>query len=201
MANTTAPRSNRFKGWFFDAVNGQLEYWYNGTKVGGIDASGHDIGTGDSGSFMQNSIIGTAGLSSAQKLFANVTAASIASNGANATVPTFGLFASAAAVIDRAFAVNIVAADVTTGTATSSASYRRVTLICNTAASGTGTDIVASLNATASAAAGASRGFTIAASTIPAGGYVIASQLTVGAATADGTDAAAREYWVEYHYV
>ena len=31
MANTTAPRSNRFKGWFFDGVNGQLEYWYNGT--------------------------------------------------------------------------------------------------------------------------------------------------------------------------
>lgn len=201
MANLTAPRSNRFKGWYFDAVNNQLEFWFNGTKVGGIDTSGLDVGTGDSGSFIQNSIVGTAGISSAQKLFFRTTAAALASNGANATVPNFGIFMSAAAVIDRVFAVNIAASDVTVGTATSSASFRRVNIICNTAATGTGTDIVASLNATASAAAGASRGFTIAASTIPAGAYVIASQLTVGAATADGTDAAAREYHVEYHFV
>lgn len=200
MTNLTAPKSARFKGWFFDAVNGQLEYWYNGTKVGGIDASGMDI-TNDTTVYMANGVVATAGFSSAQKQVARITAASLASNGANATVPGFGFFASAAAVIDRAFAINIAASDVTTGTATSSASYRRVTIICNTAASGTGTDIVASMNATASAAAGASRGFTVAASTIPAGGYVIASQLTVGAATADGTDAAAREYVVEYHFV
>lgn len=203
MANTDSPRpagSNRFKGWYFDAVNNRLEYWYNGTKVGHLNTSGQSI-TNDTTARMTDGLIQTAGQATAARQFVvRSSAAALASNGANALVG-LNLFASAALVIDSVIAVNMTGSDVTTGTATSSASFRRVTLICNTAATGTGTDVIASLNATASAAAGASRGFTVAASTVPAGGLVLASQLTVGAATADGTDAAAREYAIYYHYV
>lgn len=201
MANLTAPRSPRFKGWYFDAVNNQLEFWFNGTKIGGIDTSGLDVGSSDAGSFLVNSVVGSAALNSAQKHFVQVTAAALASNGAGATLAGLLWSPTAAAVIDRVVALNQVAADVTVGTATSSASFRRVNIICNTAGAGTGTDIVASLNATASAAAGGTRGFTLAASTIPAYAVVRGSQLTVGAETADGTDAAARTYTIEYHYV
>jgi len=200
LANTDSPRSARFKGWYFDGVNNRLEYWFNGTKVGHINTSGMSI-TDDVTARMTDGLLQTAGeATAARQFFVRGTAAAIASNGANALVG-INLFASKTIVIDSIWAVNLTASDVTTGTATSSASFRRVTLICNTAATGTGTDIIASLNATASAAAGASRGFTIAASTIPAGGLAQMSQLTVGAATADGTDAAAREYHIAYHYV
>jgi len=203
LANTDSPRpagANRFKGWYFDAVNNRLEYWFNGTKVGHINTSGQSI-TDDVTARMSDGLLQTAGeASAARQYFVRASAAALASNGANALVG-LNLYASKTIVIDSVWAVNLTASDVTTGTATSSASFRRVTLVCNTAATGTGTDIIASLNATASAAAGASRGFTIAASTIPAGGLAQMSQLTVGAATADGTDAAAREYTIAYHYV
>lgn len=212
MPNRSSPYGARYRGWFYDAVNNRLEYYYNGTKVGHIDGSGQSV-TDDTTARMTNGVMQSAGLTAAtaigsaalntnaRQFFYTLSAAALASNGANATVPGFGIYMSANAIIDSVWAVNIAASDVTTGTATSSASYRRVNIICNTAATGTGTDIVASLNATASAAVGATRGFTIAASTVPAGALVLASQLTVGAATADGTDAAARVYNVAYHYV
>lgn len=83
------------------------------------------------------------------------------------------------------------AAEVTVGTATSSASYRRMNLL-NGGTAGSGTVIMASLNATASASATTARAFvTTANNTAPAGAIIYASHLTVGAATADGTDMAA----------
>lgn len=212
MANLTRPPGARFKGWFFDAVNGQLEFWYNGTKVGGIDASGLDV-TNDTTTYISNGVVASAALTSSgaigsAALSANArtfhqafNVAAIASNGAVGSITNVGLYFSASAVLDSVWAANISASDVTVGTATSSASYRRTVLICNTAATGTGTDIIASLNATASAAAGATRGFTIAASTIPAGAVVQLTQITIGAATADGTDAAARTINIAYHYL
>lgn len=80
--------------------------------------------------------------------------------------------------------------EVTAGTAVSSASYRRFQL-CNGGASGTATTIMASLNATASAAASTTRAFAVATVTAAAGDIIYGSHLTVGAATADGTDMAA----------
>lgn len=210
MPNRSSPYGTRYRGWFYDAVNNRLEYFFNGTKVGHIDGSGQSI-TNDTTARMTNGQVTSAGIganavvntslvgSAARQYYQRASAAAIASNGADALVG-LNLYASANLVIDSVWAVNLTGSDVTKGTATSSASYRRVQLVCNTAATGTGTDIVASLNATASAAAGASRGFTVAASTVPAGGIVLASQLTVGAATGDGTDAAAREYVIAYHY-
>ncbi|KKM66810.1 hypothetical protein LCGC14_1477410, partial [marine sediment metagenome] len=109
--------------------------------------------------------------------------------------------APAACKLVSAWAMNISASDVTKGVATTSASYRRMNLICNTAAAGTGTHIVASLNATAVAASWGTRAFTVVASTIPAGGVVRMSHLTVGAETGDGTDSAARVYMLAYELV
>ena len=60
---------------------------------------------------------------------------------------------------------------------------------------------MASLNATASLASLATRAFTTVASTILAGGIVLASHLTVGADTADGTDMAARKFFVAFQAV
>ena len=150
---------------------------------------------------MSNGVVASAGLGSAQQYQHQAVVAAIASNGAVGSITNVGLHFSASAVLDSVWVGNISASDVTVGTATSSASYRRTVLICATAATGTGSDVIASLNATASAAAGATRGFTIAASTIPAGAIVQLTQITIGAATADGTDAAARVINVKYHYL
>jgi hypothetical protein len=103
--------------------------------------------------------------------------------------------------IVAAWKMNQTASDVTKGTATTTASYRRFNLITNTAGTGSGTDIVCSLNATASAASLVTRGFTTVASTVPAGAIVLASHLTVGAETADGTDAAAGVIELSYELV
>lgn len=213
MANTTAPRSSTFKGWFFDAVNGQLEYWYNGTKVGAIDASGHDI-TDDTTTYMSNGVVASAGLTSSAAIGSGALAtnartyihrlgthAAVASNGAGAILADAVFVAPLDCRIVSAWKMNISASDVTKGTATTSASYRRFNLISNTAGTGSGTDIVCSLNATASAASLATRSFSTVASTIPAGAIVLASHLTVGAETGDGTDAAAGIIEIAYQLV
>jgi hypothetical protein len=129
------------------------------------------------------------------------SAAAIASNGADAILADIKFVAPADLVITGAWKVGQTASDVTAGTAVRSASYRRFNLITNTAGTGSGTNIVASLNATASAASNASRSFTTVASTVPAGAIIIASQLTVGAATADGTDSAAAVFTIDYELV
>lgn len=194
MPNVSAPNSKRFKGWFYDMVNNRLEYYYNGTKIGHLDASGFSV-TDDSTARITNGGVVVAGLTSGNAVKQAVvrlgTVAAIASNGANALLSDMQWVAPFACKIVAAYKINISASDVTAGTATSSASYRRLQLITNTAGTGSGTDIVCSLNATASAASLASRAFTTVASTVPAGAIVIGSQLTVGAATADGTDMAA----------
>ncbi len=200
MAYTSSPRSARFKGWYFDGVNNQLEYWFNGTKVGHLNASGMSITNDVTARMTNGQVQSPAGLSGAAQthVVRLGTVAAVASNGAGALISDMQWVAPAAALIVSAWAINISASDVTTGTATSSASYRRFQLITNTAGTGSGTDIVASLNATASLASLFSRAFTTVASTVPAGAIVLGSHLTVGAATADGTDMAARI--VEFAY-
>ena len=202
MANTAAPRSAIHKGWWWDQINGRLEFYYNATKVGHIDANGMSI-TNDTTARMTNGLLQNAGIATGLKTHhARVgTVAAVASNGAGALIAGQVFIAPAACKILSAWALNVSADDVTKGTATTSASYRRMTLVCNTAAAGTGTHIVASLNATASAASWATRAFTVVASTIPAGGVVQLSHLTVGADTADGTDMAARQVEIAYELV
>ena len=204
MANTTSPRSNRFKGWFYDAVNDRLEYWYNGTKIGHLDNTGMDI-TDDSTARMTNGLIANAGIAAGLKTqqVKLGSIAAVASNGAEALLALTDMswIAPADCKIVSAWRMNHTASDVTKGTATTSASYRRMTLVCNTAAAGTGTHVVASQNATASQAVSGTRAFTVVASTVPAGAVVRVSHVTVGAATADGTDIAASDVWVAYELV
>ena len=127
--------------------------------------------------------------------------AAIASNGANAKPAAVGFVAPANLRILSAWKHNISVNEVTAGTAISSASYRRH-VIGNGGSAGTATTILASLNATASAAASAARAFAVDSTvTVSAGDIIHYSQLTVGAATADGTDAAACSLQIAYQLI
>ena len=196
------PANPQYRGWKYDAVNSRLEFYYNGTKVGHLNASGFTV-TDGSTARMTNGLVQIAGMATTlkQHVVRLGTTAAIASNGANAILPDVAFVAPADLKIVSAWRMNISASDVTTGTATSSASYRRLNLITNTAGTGSGTNIVASQNATASAASLVTRAFTTVASTVPAGAIVLASHLTVGAATADGTDTAASVIMMAYELV
>lgn len=213
MANTNTPRESRLKGWFFDQVNGRLEAYYNGTKVFHLNASGFSI-TDDTTARMTNGALtssglgaGVVGISAASAILKQHvgrlgTTAAIASNGSDAILPDVGFVAPANLVILSAWKLNMTASDVTKGTATTSASYRRFNLIVNTAGTGSGTTIVASMNATASLASLVTRAFAADSTlTVPAGAILLCSHLTVGAATADGTDAAAAIFEIAYQYV
>lgn len=196
MPNLNAPVSPKFKGLYFDQVNGRVELYYNGTLLKSWSATSETVGAQTVDLTGATSV----SLPTANRVQVSVigSAASAASNGANALLPDLHFVAPYNLRIVSAWAMNQTKSDVTVGTATSSASYRRVNLITNTAGTGSGTDIVASLNATASAASLATRAFTTVASTVPAGAIVLASHLTVGAATADGTDLAERLYSIAY---
>lgn len=125
------------------------------------------------------------------------SSAAIASGGANAVIGQTYFVAEADLKIHSAWKI-ATANEVTVGTATSSASYRRFNLI-NGGSAGTGTTIMASLNNTASTAAGGSKAFaTTANNTMSAGQIGYISQLTVGAATANGTDAAESVFAIAY---
>lgn len=203
MPRKSAPGGpNTYRGWYYDMVNGRLEFYYNNTLVGYLNASGMTVTNGTT-TYMSDSLVQTEGVETQLKThIAKVgTVAAVASNGAGALISGEVFIAPQACKIVSAWAMNISASDVTVGTATSSASYRRMTLVANTAAAGTGTHVMASLNATASAASWGTRAFTVVASTIPAGGVVRLSHLTVGAETADGTDMAARTVVVAYELV
>ncbi len=127
--------------------------------------------------------------------------AAIASNGANAKPAAVGFVAPANLRILSAWKHNLSANEVTAGTAISSASYRRH-VIGNGGSAGTATTILASLNATASAEASAARAFAVDSTvTVSAGDIIHYSQLTVGAATADGTDAAACSLQIAYQLI
>ena len=169
-----------YSGWFKNAASNRLDFYYKGTRIGHLNANGMTLVNG--------------GITNGrQPLVARLgTSAAVASDGSDAILPNTMFVAPAQMRILSAWRMNISASDVTKGTATSSASYRRLNLIANTAATGSGTTIVASLNATASAASLVTRAFaTVANLTIPAGAIILASHLSVGAATGDGTDMAA----------
>lgn len=127
------------------------------------------------------------------------SSAAIGSAGANARLQA-NFVAPANLKVLSVFKSGLGANEVTVGTAISSASYRRTRLL-NGGTSGTAAVIMASLNATASAASLGSRGFSVlttTANTATAGAILYLDHLTVGAATADGTDAAACNYSVAY---
>lgn len=188
----------KFSGWFRDDVNSRLEFYYRGTKVGHLDASGFSV-TDDTTARITNGLVQPAGLATAVRVQEwHGKVAAIASDGSGALVSGEVFLAPAACKILSAWSVNGTASDVTKGTATTSASYRRFTLVCNTAAAGTGTHVMASCNPTASAAAWATRAWTAVASTIPAGGIVQISHLTVGANTDGGTDSAEKNVVIHY---
>ena len=202
-----APQSPTYTGLYLDQVNGMIELYYRGTLVTQWNASSTTIPSSNTVNFdgavdFDSTVdVGTA-VTGGQAVVARIgTNAAVASNGAGAILSDIKFVAPYNMRIVSAWAANISASDVTVGTATSSASYRRVTLVTNTAGTGSGTDIVASLNATASLASNFTRAFTTVASTIPAGALLLASHLTVGAETADGTDMAARIYEIAYSRV
>ncbi|KKL82242.1 hypothetical protein LCGC14_1986740 [marine sediment metagenome] len=179
MTNRNTPHGQKHSGWFNDKLNDRFEVYVNGQFVTQFTSTGAGLGR--------------------VPVKLGSTAA-VASDGANSILgPAF--IAPASLKLISAWRINHSAKDVTKGTATTSASYRRMTLITNTAAAGTGTNIVASMNATASADTHATRAFEIAASTVPAGAIILMSHLTVGAATADGTDMAQADIFIEYELV
>lgn len=110
-----------------------------------------------------------------QKIF---TCASVAST-------ADGVVASAGFVCDNDISVQRVwyqpwADTCTTGTATSSATYRRINL-CNGGTAGTTTTIMASCNITASVASRGTKAFATTASNTASGGEILFfSALTVG---------------------
>lgn len=129
------------------------------------------------------------------------TVAAIASGGANARPSVQGFVAPANGRLVAAWKHNLAANEVTVGTATSSASYRRHRIL-NGGASGTATTILGSINATASAASLGSRAFVVDSTiTVAKGDILYYDQLTVGAATADGTDAAACVLQISYQLI
>ena len=123
--------------------------------------------------------------------------AAIASNGGDARLQN-AFVAPANMKVLSVWKANLAANEVTKGTATTSASYRRHRFF-NGGSAGTATTIVASLNATASAASLGSRAFTLTANNTASTGEILyADHLTVGAATAEGTVAAACEILMAY---
>lgn len=196
-------RSTTHRGWRYDAENSRLEFYFNDLKIGHLDASGFTI-TDGSTTYLSNNLVQNSGIATGLKTHVARlgSTAAVASNGAGAILENMMFVAPAALKVVSAWRVNISASDVTKGTATSSASYRRMNLIANTAAAGSGTTIVASLNATASAASKVARSFAaVAGLTVPAGGIILASHLTVGAETGDGTDMAANIVEIAYELV
>jgi len=125
------------------------------------------------------------------------TSAAVASNGADARLAGPIMIAHQNLKV-LSLEKQCHAAEVTKGTATTSASYRR-SILYNGGSSGTGTVNVASANATASVAAQGTRAFaTTATNTVADGEVLYVSHLSVGAATANGTDMAAATYVLSY---
>lgn len=206
----SAPTSPLFTGLFRDQATGAVKLYYKGTLLQAWNASTSTVPSGVTTNFDGpvdiDNTFNLQGATASPQVAVQVvrlgTYAAVASNGADAILPDIGWviptqYTNGVQIVG-AHRANISASDVTKGTGTSSASYRRMNLITNTAGTGSGTDIVCSLNATASAASNATRAFTTVASTVPAGALVLCSHLTVGAATADGTDMAAGILQVEY---
>ncbi len=181
MPNVSTPKGTRYSGWFKDDLNNRLEIYHKGVFIG---------------------YVASAGVTGMGRTIAKLgSLAAVASNGGGAILNEVNFIAPASLKIVSAWRLNHSASDVTKGTATTSASYRRMTLITNTAGTGSGTNIVASSNATASVDSKATRSFTTVASTVPTGAIILASHLTIGANTADGTDIAASDLFIAYELV
>ncbi len=179
MAKRSTPQSPTHKGFHYDEPNDRLEVYYN-TSLKGSFGTANGLQT-------EVARLGTA--------------SAIDSAGAGTIEADMTFVAPADLKLVSAWRMNLTASDVTKGTAVTSASYRRMNLITNTAGTGSGTNIVASLNATASVDSKETRSFTIAASTVPANAIVLCSHLTVGANTAKGTDMAANVVMIAYELV
>lgn len=124
--------------------------------------------------------------------------ASVASNGANALLVDCAFVAPANLKLLSAWR-QVQADEATVGTATTTATYRRVTIL-NGGSAGTGTTIMASSNGNgASVASLGTRSFaTTANNTASQGEILIASQLTVGGTNADATVLQAGKVWIAY---
>src|SRR4030065_59677 len=127
----------------------------------------------------------------------NFTAASVASDGSNAVVASAAFIAPNSIKVKNAWYIPWADA-ATVGTATTSATYRRINLL-NGGTSGTGTTIVASCNMTASVASRGSKAFaTTANNTLSSGQMLYFSQLTVGGTDDDGTVLQSGVLQIEY---
>lgn len=124
--------------------------------------------------------------------------ASVASNGAGALLVDCAFVAPANLKLLSAWR-QVQADEASVGTATTTASYRRVSIV-NGGAAGTGTTIMASSNGNgASVASLGTRAFaTTANNTAAAGDILMASQLTVGGANDDATTLRAGKLWIAY---
>jgi len=127
----------------------------------------------------------------------NFTNASVASNGGNAVIASAAMVAPNDMKVTNAWFIPW-ADQSTKGTATTSATYKRITLV-NGGTSGTGTAIMASCNLTASVASRGSKAFsTTASNTMSAGEMFYFSALTVGGTSNDGTTLQSGVLQVEY---
>ena len=127
----------------------------------------------------------------------NFTNASVASDGANAVVASAAFCAPADIKVKRAWYVPWADA-ATKGTATTSATYKRINLL-NGGTAGTATTIVASANITASIASRGSKAFTTTSNNTASGGEILYfSALTVGGTSNEGTILRAGVLQIEY---
>jgi len=131
----------------------------------------------------------------------NFTVASVASDGAGAVVASAAFLAANSLKVKSAWYIPWADA-ATVGTATTSATYRRLTLR-NGGTSGTSTTIVASANLVASVASRGSKGFTTTANnTLSSGQMLYFSQETIGGADDDdGTVLQAGVLQIEYELI
>lgn len=126
------------------------------------------------------------------------SSAAIASNGAPARLADVAFVAPGKMRVLSVWRHNLAANEVTAGTAVSSASYRRHTLV-DGGSDGTGTRILASLDAKTSAASFGKREFAVVSTpTVAAGAILYGSHTTQGANSADATDAAAGIWSMAY---
>jgi hypothetical protein len=125
------------------------------------------------------------------------TNASVASNGGNAVVASACFVAPNNIEVKRAWYAPWANA-CTKGTATSSATYRRLTVV-NGGSAGTGTTIMASANITASIASRGTKAFTTTANnTANSGEILYFSQATVGGTCDDTTELQSGVLQLEY---
>jgi hypothetical protein len=131
----------------------------------------------------------------------HINVASLASDGANARLGAI-LLRRDARIKSIAYIPTGADNALSAGTAITSASYRRITIV-NGGTAGTGTTVLASINNTASVASfgtsgGSLTGTAVSQVSAASGEVLVLSQATVGAATANGTTMAAGVISITY---